>query len=303
MKSGRRYIGLTSKKWQRRWSEHLSKARNWLLEKNHENHWYNALIKYGPDSFDHEVLQVCSSLEEANAAEKYWIELYDTTHQLRGFNTSRGGEHVPHPVKNPWERPEYIEKAKQNNNIRHCLTPEARAKQIASLNTPESRAKRSQKTRESMASPETQLKRAVMRANPEYGKKISDSLKSSLASVEARENMSRAAIESCTEEVRARLSEGTRRAFEDPAVKERHRIATTAAQNRPEVKEKQRNRTTSPETRAKISAASTGFRHTDESKEAMRRSFLERRANILSESGCTTWSEYIKLSIANNKKI
>jgi UDP-N-acetylglucosamine 2-epimerase len=152
-----------------------------------------------------------------------------------------------------------------------------------------------------MASPETQEKRAKMRENLEYSRKISDSLKSSLDSAEARERMSRAAAESATPEVRARISRSVLKAFSDDSLRQKHREAVRIAQNRPEVKEKQRNRTTSPETRAKISAASTGFRHTDESKEEMRRLFQERRDKKLAESGCSTWSEYVALTIKQSK--
>jgi hypothetical protein len=111
MESGRRYIGLTSNKWERRWSQHLSKAKAAKSKRTkYHNHFYNALSAYGPDAFSHEVLQVCHSLEEANAAEQHWINLYDTTNILRGFNIARGGSHTPHPIKNPWDRPDYREK-------------------------------------------------------------------------------------------------------------------------------------------------------------------------------------------------
>jgi GIY-YIG catalytic domain len=316
--SGRVYIGLTSKKWQRRWSEHLTKAKD--VHKKLEaksklgstkskspaiiNHWYNALTKYGPGAFSHEILEQCSSLEEANAAEIKWIDHYDSTNPEKGFNIARGGLHTPHPIANPWERPEYVEKAKRNNNIRHCLTPEARAKQIASLNTPESRAKRSQKTRESMASPAVQEKRRKFQEDPEYRGRISESLKSSLSSEDARRAMSeRTRSQWQDPESKSKLVRAMRDKASSPEVKEK--VSRTSREHwlNPEYRAKQQARQTSEETRQKLSRASTGFRHSDESRLEMRRLFGERRARLLSESGFSTWSEYIAHTIRSRKSV
>jgi group I intron endonuclease len=303
MESGRRYVGLTGKKWERRWSEHLSKARSAKNKSGtYRNYWYNALNAYGPDSFEHEVLQVCHSVEEANLAEQYWIGLYDTTNPIRGFNIARGGAHTPHPIKNPWDRPEYREKALQNNSIQRCLTPEMRAKSLAALRSPESQKKRSEIAKHNMARPDTQAKRAAMRANPEYSKKISESTKAALSDPEVRKRIQDASA-SRTPELIARIGQSIKKAFEDPEVKERHRFAVKEAQNRPEVKAKHHARVISEETRAKISAASKGFRHTEEGKEEMRRLFLERRARLLAESGFDNWSDYISHKIALSKNI
>jgi len=87
--SGRRYVGITKKTWRQRWNRHIYSAnretgRGW-------SYFANAIRKYGKDSFDHEVLEICSSLEEANEREQHWIWIYGTRNPLRGFNLAPGG--------------------------------------------------------------------------------------------------------------------------------------------------------------------------------------------------------------------
>jgi len=107
--SGRRYVGVTKKTWRQRWNQHVYTADR--LAKKGWSHFANAIRKYGKEAFDHEVLEVCTSLEQANEREQFWIDLYDTTNPVRGFNIKRGGDHRPHAVRNPWDRPEYRRKA------------------------------------------------------------------------------------------------------------------------------------------------------------------------------------------------
>jgi hypothetical protein len=103
--SGRRYIGLTSKTMLRRWNSHILNAKSKKGKGCH--HFWNAIRKYGKDAFSHEVLEVCDTLEAANTAENKWISQFNTRDPQFGFNLSKGGEHTPHPFKNPWNDPEY----------------------------------------------------------------------------------------------------------------------------------------------------------------------------------------------------
>jgi group I intron endonuclease len=127
--SGRRYIGLTSQTMEKRWNSHICKAKN---SKDGRWHFPNAIRKYGPQAFSHEILEVCYDLEVANLAEECWIEFYDTRNPQFGFNLAKGGEHTPHPIrKNPWNNPEY--RAKSILAIRKkCKDPIFRAKVSAS---------------------------------------------------------------------------------------------------------------------------------------------------------------------------
>lgn len=107
--SGRRYVGVTKKTWRQRWNQHVYTSTK--LAKKGWSHFANAIRKYGPDAFDHEVLETCGTLEEANEAEARWIERFGTRDPEKGFNIKKGGDHRPHPIRNPWDRSEYRRKA------------------------------------------------------------------------------------------------------------------------------------------------------------------------------------------------
>lgn len=147
--TGRRYVGLTFQTMLRRWNQHVSKSKS---SKGGRWHFPNAIRKYSKDAFDHEVLEVCDTLEEANEAEERWIGHFGTRDPEKGFNLARGGEHVPHSFRNPWDRPEYREKSLVAAK-RRWEDPEYRAK-IVSANTgktlsPETRGKIAERTRAS----------------------------------------------------------------------------------------------------------------------------------------------------------
>ena len=135
--SGRRYVGLTRLTMLRRWNSHVYDA---LKRRRGKSHFHNAIWKYGKDAFDHEVLEACSSLEEANEREQFWIGLYDTTNPVHGFNLARGGGHVPSPVrKNPWDDPGYLwndpdYRREHGRKMREVVNrPDVRAKRMAGL--------------------------------------------------------------------------------------------------------------------------------------------------------------------------
>jgi hypothetical protein len=52
--------------------------------------FWNSLRKHGFECWSHEILGICSSLEEAKNMEKLLIEQYDTYNC--GYNTTKGGE-------------------------------------------------------------------------------------------------------------------------------------------------------------------------------------------------------------------
>jgi hypothetical protein len=80
--SGRRYVGLTSRSMERRWSQHVAQAKT---SRGGRWHFPNAIRKYGKNAFSHEILEICYSLEEANTAEDKWINHFDARNPERGF--------------------------------------------------------------------------------------------------------------------------------------------------------------------------------------------------------------------------
>lgn len=127
IETGRRYVGLTKLTMMARWNQHVNNAAKKVGKGC--RHFWNAIRAYGKNAFSHEVLEVCTDLDVANVAEECWIEFYDTTNSAKGFNLMRGGGHTPHPIKNPWERPEYRARvmAKLPEATRNSMTEERRS--------------------------------------------------------------------------------------------------------------------------------------------------------------------------------
>ncbi len=267
VESGRRYVGLTKKRMLQRWNEHVWNAG--AKRGKGCRHFWNAIRKYGKDAFFHEILEVCGTLEEANTAEEKWILHFDTRNPDFGFNLARGGSHTPHPVKNPWDRPEY-RAANAGKNTIHLLKPDSRAKQLESLRSDDSKRKRSALTKASLASSETREKRRVMREDPRYGQKISVSLRASLASEEARARMADAALKSATPEVREKRSAALKQAMSNPGTRAKLSAASKNSWQKPEVRERILSREISEETRRKLSVAAKGRRHSPEAVAKMR---------------------------------
>ena len=83
----KQYIGQTTTPLNRRWSAHISNAKN----KRYSSVLANAIRKYGSDTFKLEILEKCSSLDELNKAEIKWIRLKDTL-APNGYNIETGGK-------------------------------------------------------------------------------------------------------------------------------------------------------------------------------------------------------------------
>lgn len=65
-------------------------------------YFYHAIEKYGWDNFDHIILETnIGSALEANEAEKYYIQLYETTDPKKGYNILYGGQHSISPNASP----------------------------------------------------------------------------------------------------------------------------------------------------------------------------------------------------------
>jgi group I intron endonuclease len=225
IESGRRYIGLTSRSMMKRWKDHVSKAK---YSKGGRWHFPNAIRKYGKEAFVHEVLEVCNTLELANAAEDKWIEFYDTRNPEKGFNLDKGGSHTPHPNKNPWNRPEYREA-----NLASSRRRLAKATEVSALNKVQSRPEVRQKLSEVMkrvaATPEGRAQRELA---AHRGKVLTEEHRAKISENNATKRP----------EVLAKMSTGIKAAWADPEKRARMTL--------PHIGKK-----SSPETLAKTSAS------------------------------------------------
>lgn len=84
--NGKRYIGITSMKPEKRWSNGNGYKQN--------KYFYSAIKKYGWDSFYHEIWFTELTIEEANQKERELIEKYNSANRDFGYNIELGGNAV-----------------------------------------------------------------------------------------------------------------------------------------------------------------------------------------------------------------
>jgi group I intron endonuclease len=93
--NGHMYIGYSTYSMEKRWKEHIRDCKC-VNHKAYNTHFYNALRKYGPDVFDHELLEECSDeIEVLKEREKYWIAYYNTYEDRDNYNLTPGGDGGP----------------------------------------------------------------------------------------------------------------------------------------------------------------------------------------------------------------
>lgn len=85
---GKRYIG-QSIDIDTRKNHHFGDLRRGEHKNSYLQHSFN---KYGENSFVFSILEYCSSKDELNEREKYWISFYDTTNRSKGYNLTTGGD-------------------------------------------------------------------------------------------------------------------------------------------------------------------------------------------------------------------
>lgn len=92
--NGKLYIGQTIQKIEVRFKRHLRDAIN--LDRSYAIHL--AIRKYGTHNFAVSVLDICSSIEEANDKEKYFINHFNSL-SPNGYNLRAGGNNSLHSDK------------------------------------------------------------------------------------------------------------------------------------------------------------------------------------------------------------
>lgn len=80
--NGKRYVGVTTKTLKERWYHHKTQ--------NYCRHLHNAILKYGADNFNMEVICCAFSQKDMFDLERYFIEYYNTLSPL-GYNLNTGG--------------------------------------------------------------------------------------------------------------------------------------------------------------------------------------------------------------------
>lgn len=85
--TGQRYVGQTCQTCEERWDGHVRAA---LARRPGSKRLHNAIRKYGPDAFTHEVLEEVRGQDAANKAEAKWITKYDCRGP-NGLNIAQSG--------------------------------------------------------------------------------------------------------------------------------------------------------------------------------------------------------------------
>lgn len=101
------YIGQTLQENPKmRWYAHLSDAK-----RGRKSHLYDSIRKYGPEAFVWEIIEHCSSLEELNVREQYWLDHYRGLTEV--YNCREAGGNKTH-------RAESIEKMRAAQVAAHA---------------------------------------------------------------------------------------------------------------------------------------------------------------------------------------
>lgn len=81
--NGKVYVGQTCQ----------NPSRRWRKGEGYKgcSYFYNAIQKYGWDNFEHKIIEEGLTEEEANIREKFWIKIFDSTNQNKGYNLKSGG--------------------------------------------------------------------------------------------------------------------------------------------------------------------------------------------------------------------
>jgi len=98
--NGKIYIGITD--WiNKRIGDHIRYSKN--TNSKCRMYLHKAMSKYGFDKFSFEIIEVTSSREELNQKEIYWINYFDSTNSLLGYNLTKGGN-TNYPSKETTKR-------------------------------------------------------------------------------------------------------------------------------------------------------------------------------------------------------
>lgn len=185
--SGRRYVGLTKKTVLQRWNSHVLNAKRKPGKGCH--HFWNAIRKYGSRAFSHEVLAMSWDLDGANVTERWLIEHYGTRNPEKGFNLMRGGGHTPHPIKNPWDRPDYRARSLEAARSR-AADPAWRAKVSSSMKVvasdPDWKRHKSERAIQQRSRPESKELHSALWKDPGYVQRCGESLQRSAAAQAAK---------------------------------------------------------------------------------------------------------------------
>lgn len=87
--NGKSYIGQSVRTLSERKKEHLKTA---LMMRDGKNYFHWAIVEYGEEIFEWEILDRCDNQQKLNELEKFYIKKFNTTDNRFGYNGSQGGQ-------------------------------------------------------------------------------------------------------------------------------------------------------------------------------------------------------------------
>jgi group I intron endonuclease len=182
--SGKVYIGTTSKKPEYRWNN----GKGYMSNKR----FCDAILKYGWENIEHEVISTGLDKGQAYAMEVELIAKYDATNPAKGYNISIGGECGALGIHHSQATRQKISEAKKG----HALGPETRRKISEALkgaNSPNYGKHLSPETRR-------KISEALKGANsPNYGKHLSPETRQKISEAHKGKKVSEHVILAMTE--------------------------------------------------------------------------------------------------------
>lgn len=130
--TGKVYIGQTINTFEKRWNRHCNDALNNILD----THFARAIRLYGPEDFEHEIIDTAETQEELTAKESYWIRYYNSIEE--GYNeTDAEWKSGGNTYKNKTEEEMTIIKEKIRQSKLGGKNPKATGVKCKNINTQE----------------------------------------------------------------------------------------------------------------------------------------------------------------------
>jgi group I intron endonuclease len=184
------YIGYSTYSMEERWKEHLRDS-HCVNHKSYNTHFYNAIRKYGPDAFEHEVLEECSD-ELLDERETFWVEYHNTYEDRDHYNLTPGGKRRPSGIHVSDETRKKLSKC--NKGKSRSIETRQKMSEAKSNMSIETRQKMSDAKKGKSLSEEHKIKISKAKSNIsiEIRQRMSEGQKCKIVSNETRQRMSEA---------------------------------------------------------------------------------------------------------------
>lgn len=166
--NGKIYIGQTKHSMKRRWNQHVAGAK-----RNSTQRFHQALRKHGTECWDHSVIEIVETVEEANERERFWIcESHSIEHAF-GYNTDWCGKNYTRKLFDE----SHCQKISESNQRYWDNNPnDVRKTQLTERNkSPESIAKSKEAQTRRWAKPESREHIRALWADPIWRAKTLES--------------------------------------------------------------------------------------------------------------------------------